>query len=701
MKFLTQIWILPLIFSFTEAFKVEPEIEIILRNNFRNCSLLFISFSIDSNDSTPQLKNPTNFEQLQQDKYVISLKGNSSHPNQFYNQTLDLHKHRESCTCAIISLVGLFGKESYANLVNLYSFLKNLKGIIKSDEDYFIFHSSENSILEQILISEPFALGIKYKLAISSKDKTYKTTCFYCNLGKPSIHQWKIPIHNKKSNQQINLLFPDLLENFHGKVFRISSAVLSSSLTELHLVRSGVWENSRGIFGTALDHLSAKYNFSFTLFPSSGGGSTGLKLKNGSWIGAVGDVLSGRADLGAGVAQIYSRNLYVGYSFPLSYVWLTFTTGVPQRHYSWKAIYLPFTPFLWFCIFLALIAFYIGYSLLLKLSGQSIPTKTKLGYILKTLLEQDAPTFEERPLSSTRTFLAFWLFFALLISATYKSKLVSTLAFPIMVEPPKTFEQLSNTPSSYDIILKSLRGAAYTLLKTSTSPVFHRVFVRMELEEYDVKCFQRAIDGSAACISFNTAVNLILYKNFSDNTGRSPLVKAPDTTSFVPIGYVMKKRALFRLKFDQVLMRSADMGLTEQWWQMDYRFLSKRRKKWEQSVNKPKVLDDGNEDDDDNLTMKHLSGTFYLLIIGLLAAVTCFASEKIGELRKLRKFVISKQIDDMPVDGKCDTVDTTVTTTVIIEKETVEMEKILGGIQEILMNGLLNGKRMSITQETK
>ncbi|CAL8097692.1 unnamed protein product [Orchesella dallaii] len=604
-------------------FMVATELEDIVNHSFLNCSLIFISLSGGSNTPTAQLNSHLSLESFQHEKYVIGLGGNISSANKNYDGAVDLHKNRDKCTCAFISLIG-FENQPYKSVVNLYRFVKSLEGFIKSDEDYFVFQSDGSFNLDWMLINEPFALGIKYKLIVDSGDMAYKTTCFYCNMGQPSIHKFHIKIGETRHN--IKDLYPDFLENFHRKTIHVSSASLATSVTELKKTGPGRWENVRGIFGTALEHLSARYNFSFRYFPSIGGGGTGLRLENGTWIGAVGDVIAGRADIGNAVAKIYTRYMYVGYTFPVAYGWMTFTTGLPQRNYSWQAIYWPFTPMMWLCIFLTLILTYFTYSILLTITGQVVPASSIIMYISQILLLQGVSNPETRPLSSTRTFIAFWLLFALLISSTYQSKLVSTLAFPITGKLPKTFKELANTPPTFGIFLHYARGAAYSMIKTNTNPDIHRIFTRLKLEENDVKCFQRVIGTPAACVSFNTEVHHALYQNLSDNFGRTPIVTSQDTTGLLAAGFVLKKRALFRLKFDKVLIWAMDMGLSEQWWKIDYMFLRRRRHMWKKS-------DSGKETEDENLSMKHLIGTFYILMMGLLASFACFAVEKGWELK--------------------------------------------------------------------
>jgi len=61
--------------------------------------------------------------------------------------------------------------------------------------------------------------------------------------------------------------------------------------------------------------LQVKFNFTYTMFVSTGvdgkpgAGGTGLKLKNGTWIGITGDLYYGRADLGVAIANTDKRSM--------------------------------------------------------------------------------------------------------------------------------------------------------------------------------------------------------------------------------------------------------------------------------------------------------------------------------------------------------------------------------------------------------
>jgi len=60
--------------------------------------------------------------------------------------------------------------------------------------------------------------------------------------------------------------------------------------------------------------------------------------------------------------------------------------------------------------------------------------------LLSPLIEQD---FADPISSALRCFFAFWSFFAMIVNTLYRSKLVTLLAFPVLVQVPETFEQLA------------------------------------------------------------------------------------------------------------------------------------------------------------------------------------------------------------------------------------------------------------------
>lgn len=544
---------------------------------------------------------------------------------------------RSPCGVASISVDHPFNlsSSSFALSSTYQAFLETLSGILRKDEDYFIFYSTSpqtNFIIDSLFSTEPLASNVKNKVGIkvgSSKPPAaslYVTTCFYCAPGGNPL-LLSVPAFS----------FPDHLTNFHGKIFPVSCPMLSKWIYQIRPSHTspGRWISARGNYKFAFDHLMLKYNFSGNFFPSTGGG-TGLKLSNGSWVGIVGDVLSGRADIGQAIGQIYHRNLVVAFTFPISYEWLSFTTGVPRRQYSWKSVYWPFEPLLWWLVIASSLLTLAFFVFLLKYLEGEWSIRKCFTYLLSSFLEQDARELDNS--SPSRIIVAFWLLFSILVTTAYRSKLVSLLSFPVLEEPPKTFRALAESPDNeYQITLQYLRGAAYTLIKTSTNPTFQTIFRRMELEENDAKCFQNAIGSSKhICISWDRIADYVNHKNLSDRHGNVPLVKAPDTSCFIVVGLAFRKRAIFREKFDSVLSLATSMGLAGKWVDMDNEFVKNERNEWEKATNRTKIVYPDVYGGVQRLRRENLTGTFYLMVCGYLFGMLTFGGELFVKLKTFR-----------------------------------------------------------------
>ena len=290
---------------------------------------------------------------------------------------MDLHQHRDKCSAAFI-FRAQFSSDS---AIRTYEAIQNLENYVKKDEDYFIFITNEESF-SHILLHPRISEGIKYKLCIPSSlmQPIAFTACLYCNSGMSTV----IPVNIADSS--FDEIFPDLLNNFHGKTMRISVPMFSPRLTEIQKI-NGTWQSDRGIFNTILKTFMVQYNFTCEYFPSTGGG-TGMQLENGSWIGVVGDVLSYAADIGQVNGQTWSRNKMVGYTFPITYEWLTFTTAEPVPYYSWRAVYWPLGNFVWLGVIGSSLATFLLLLLVLKVKSQKQGPSVVAEYLFRSLVDQ-------------------------------------------------------------------------------------------------------------------------------------------------------------------------------------------------------------------------------------------------------------------------------------------------------------------------
>ncbi|CAL8144820.1 unnamed protein product [Orchesella dallaii] len=570
----------------------------------------------------------------QQDKLLITLR-NVSLENVYSKSIIDnVRKLKHQCTVTYVEVSSSKGFEFMRYTGILQEFLKHLAGIIKIDEDYFIFYSSRQENIKSLLASAGVANHLKNKLGVvfgDNKQVSYYTTCVYCDKGRPILQEITVP-PKKSASFQLTKVFPDFLKNFQGKQFTVSTPALAGWLIEIRKISPDTWKIRRGVMNFCFEHLMNKYNFTAKHFPSIGGGGTGFFIAtNKTWIGTVGDVLSGASEIGHTTGQIYNRNKVVGFSSPIVYEWLIFTTGKPLPHFSWKSVHRPFKPEVWMFVIGCIVVAFFTMEWLLNATYKGEYNDERLMvimYLVQSFLGQCATNLEKIPRNSTRMFISFWLIFALLITTAYRSKLVSFLAFPTTDEPPTTFKSLAES-NDFGMALQYLHGAAYTLLKTSPNPIFQTIYRKMELEENDAKCFQRAIGKKFACISWDSIASFVSQKNLSDKFGRTTLIKAPDKTSFIAVGLIFRKRAVFKAKFDKVITVAHSMGLVKKWKNLDYSFVRKERMEWERATNKSFIAY-SYYTSSNVLTSQHLMGTFGLLFLGIIVAVLIFCVEKRG-----------------------------------------------------------------------
>jgi len=208
---------------------------------------------------------------------------------------------------------------------------------------------------------------------------------------------------------------------------------------------------TRGYYLLWLVEAMKKFNFTYEMFQSSLGGGTGI-MKNGTWKGTVGDVLYEEAEMGFMIGKIHSRHKFVEWSAPLSYEWLIFACHKPRSFFSPKAIFWPFSPPVWTLCLISL-ALVIGVvKILLRAEGgrplsSKWPMRKLFEYTYSSLLEQDAGSTNPTNsfYSSVRVFCTFWMLFAIIVSNTYRAKLVSLIAFPVESWVPHTFEELAES----------------------------------------------------------------------------------------------------------------------------------------------------------------------------------------------------------------------------------------------------------------
>ncbi len=370
---------------------------------------------------------------------------------------VDIHRFTYFKCSLAVSVISTFNKSIQTWF--LETLLPRYGPLLRKDEDYFIFITDSELVSETVLLSNELGGKIRFKLGLTEKQGNviFKMVKLFGG-ANGSAKLVTIQEVNYSSITKENI-FSDLTNQFNGKSFRFTVPKVDFRL-EIRMDSSGKYYIVRGFYKWYLAEVTKKFNFTFDLFRSSFGGGTGKRLDNGTWVGALGDILYGKADFSSMVGLIYSRHQYIGWSSALSYEWMVFATSTPKKSYSPKAIFWPFTLVMWSLFLITLFVVTVSLQTISRVGKNARWGFLKtFEYIFATFLEKDASLTMKT--HSVRTLAAFWLIFAVVTATVYRGKLVSLIAFPVITWIPVTFEELadSNFKVALNLVGKGERRA--------------------------------------------------------------------------------------------------------------------------------------------------------------------------------------------------------------------------------------------------
>lgn len=403
---------------------------------FPDCNLVYFE-----DVRKPQISSDIDLEALNQvSAGAYYLTGYNRNNITFPSHT-DIHRYTYIQCSLAISYFSVFNTVIQTWFVK--TLLPRYGPILRKDEDYFIFISDSELVSEKFLLSNNFGGKIRYKLGLtqSPNNIVFKMVELFGGAhDSPKLvtsPQVNVSLFTKES------VFGDLTNQVNGKSFRFSVPKVDFRL-EIRMNSNGKYYIVRGFYKWYLDEVTKKFNFTFDLVRASFGGGTGKRLENGTWVGALGDVLYGKADFSTMVGLIYSRHQYIGWSSALSYEWMVFATSSPKKSYSPKAIFWPFTPIMWLLFLITLFIVTVSLKIISRLGKNASWGFVKtFEYIFSTFLEKDASL--PMKTSSVRILASFWLIFAMVTATVHRGKLVSLIAFPVNTWIPVTFESLANS----------------------------------------------------------------------------------------------------------------------------------------------------------------------------------------------------------------------------------------------------------------
>lgn len=477
---------------------------------------------------------------------------------------------------------------------------------------------------------------LKYKLIIPESENIFYQFCDYCPF--PVI---EISCKHINGNNLADYYFPDFQQNYFGSVLKVSATDKLPGLLEIWTdPETGINHPKRGVYASALAHLAKGLNFTWELHRSSGGGSTGHPLPNGTWVGTVGDAYNKKVDFGLVCGMTLIRHPIIELCATITFEYISFAIGPASPVYTWKAIFWPFNGFLWMGMvsstFLVIFTSHWLFHFSGKMYQWSSWSLSRLAQYLPRLFIEQSEDFPSSMPQSIKILLGHWLIFALIGATVYRAKMVSFMTFPVLEHAPETFDGLAR--STYEIDFHYFGNVAYNTFKTSTSPTYMKIFKVMHREPNPIECLKSTMLGSRACILFGCVFEELKNRNLSDRFGQSPIRISPNYGFMYTPGVLHEKNADFSPNFKWILQNSMQMGLNQQWLKTDMSGLLKTRNHWLESLSlkerpRHKFSYDFDENGDE-LHLKHLKGAFSVLFGGLFTATLGFFGE-CGRVRRI------------------------------------------------------------------
>ncbi|XP_055348068.1 glutamate receptor-like isoform X2 [Paramacrobiotus metropolitanus] len=403
-----------------------------------------------------------------------------------------------------------------------------------------------------------------------------------------------------------------------------------------------------GYIADFVRELGAVTNLSLKLHTGKTKSYYGSKI-NGSWTGAIGEILRKEADLAIGDLSVTSdRAAVVDFTIPFLHDdYLVLMKKEQQEPQDIFSFLLPFSRNLWLAIILAILGTYVVIFFVGRIGPSEwhhaehpdpdeaegvtneFTSEESLWFTLATLLQQ-GPNIGPRSMA-TKIAVAAWFVWVLIISQTYTANLAAFLTINRLTSPIQSIRDLA---IQTDIRYGTLTGdhAAANFFANSDVDTYIRMRIFMIQYNTAVKNVQEGVtkvrEGNFAFISQKTVID---YAN-SGPPCDTRIVGLPLFATDYAIA--VRSGSPLRKKFSEAILKLNENGILREieatWFsQQDCKAINREEEKEAKELNR--------------LTPRQLTGLFIILAGGLAIALVFAICQNLCCHKKFRAYKISMQ----------------------------------------------------------
>ncbi|XP_045101286.1 glutamate receptor ionotropic, delta-1-like [Portunus trituberculatus] len=324
----------------------------------------------------------------------------------------------------------------------------------------------------------------------------------------------------------------------------------------------------KGYMINVIDYLSQGLNFSCT-FRRPPDGVWGMKLKNGSVIGMVGQVQREEVNMALGPFTINAaRYEAVDFTWPVVYMRVKVFAGRKTPEIDPWGFLLPLGRWVWamvfaFLLLLALVSFLLSS----KFSPHDV-TSENLLYFTSIMLRQSV-SLGGGGWMWQRVVLGMWMLMTMVLTRSYEGNLMSLLAVRYLPQPYQTLRDVLDDPSMVMVWFK--QGATMQAVMDSTSGILHEVkqsekkgrLIFLSSAEYD-NILNDLIEQKKVIVDFDTITTVLRNRYFS-RTGRCDFYTGSETIMANPLALISQKDSPLIPPINTRLMHTVEAGLYKYW----------------------------------------------------------------------------------------------------------------------------------------
>ncbi|XP_068250505.1 ionotropic receptor 93a-like [Palaemon carinicauda] len=320
------------------------------------------------------------------------------------------------------------------------------------------------------------------------------------------------------------------------------------------------------------------------------------------------------------------------FTVPIEPATLTFSMAKPILKPRWQSLYYPLKDDVWASILAMMI---VMPAVFILITNKRRPSRTILQVTGSLLAQNFSGHIPER--NSGRLLVGAWLVFAFILGTAYRGNLTAFLTIPKYPPRAETLPQL--LAKNAKVAMPPDAVDFYNGFKQSPSSEFRTLSERVTFVDSFKEGLGLAETSNSAYMYERRFMELMIARHFTPLRAASRLYVARQNVWPGYSAWPVIRDAPFKPVVDRCIQAFNEAGLIDKWGDMvveEARRISRKKKRLHQleeetetNNNEEKEADDDKGSASQALTIVHMQGPLFLLLLGLAVAGLVFAIETV------------------------------------------------------------------------